>query len=316
MSKFIHERPDFKDLIEVVGNEQKIDPRLIEKDYWIMHALWGLNHLGFEYELKGGTSLSKGWKCIDRFSEDIDIYIHPPASLNLPVGKNQKSDAHIEARKKYFESLVDKLKIAGFQSVQRDTAFDDTKLMRNAGIRLIYPNLFGRIPDLKDGILLEVGFDQTTPNEAITISSWIMDKAIIVNLPDLTNNQAVGVKCYVPEYTFVEKLQTISTKFRQQQDNGQMPVNFMRHYYDVFQLLKLKRVQDFIGSDQYVAHKELRFRSADEKDLTKNDAFIISDVETQKLYQQSFEKTRGLYYKGQPKFSDILEAFKTFLTKM
>lgn len=77
MSKIIHERADFKDLLEVVGNEQKIDPRLIEKDYWIMHALWGLNSLGFVYELKGGTSLSKGWKCIDRFSEDIDfIFIH------------------------------------------------------------------------------------------------------------------------------------------------------------------------------------------------------------------------------------------------
>jgi hypothetical protein len=84
MSKFIHEREDFKTLIEVVGGEHKIDPRLIEKDYWIMHALWGMNQLGFEYELKGGTSLSKGWKCIDRFSEDIDIYIHPPAELNLP----------------------------------------------------------------------------------------------------------------------------------------------------------------------------------------------------------------------------------------
>lgn len=315
MSKFIHEREDFKTLIEVVGGEHKIDPRLIEKDYWIMHALWGMNQLGFEYELKGGTSLSKGWKCIDRFSEDIDIYIHPPKDLDLPVGKNQKSDAQIEARRKYFEALVDKLKIDGFQSVQRDTAFDDTKLMRNAGIRLIYPNLFGKIPDLKDGILLEVGFDQTTPNEAITISSWVMDKAIEVNL-DVVNNLAVGVKCYVPEYTFVEKLQTISTKYRQQQDNGQMPINFMRHYYDVFQLLKLERVQNFIGSKEYFAHKGLRFRSADEKDLTKNDAFTIANSETQKVYQQSFEKTKGLYYKGQPKFIDILESFKPFLSRM
>jgi len=86
MGKFIHEREDFKPLIQALSNEIKIDPQLIEKDYWIMHALWGMNELGFEYELKGGTSLSKGWKCIDRFSEDIDIYIHPPTDLNLQVG--------------------------------------------------------------------------------------------------------------------------------------------------------------------------------------------------------------------------------------
>lgn len=315
MSKFIHERTDFKQLIEALSSEIKIDTQLIEKDYWIMHALWGMNQLGFEYELKGGTSLSKGWKCIDRFSEDIDIYIHPPKNLNLPVGKNHTKDAHIEARKNYFESLVNKLKIAGFVSVQRDTVFDDKKHMRNAGIRLSYPNLFGQIPGLKDGILLEVGFDQTTPNEEITISSWVIDKAISVKL-DVINNQAVRVKCYVPEYTFVEKLQTISTKFRQQQENGQIPINFMRHYYDVFQLLKLKRVQEFIGSEEYLVHKELRFREADEKDLWNNDAFTISNFETQKLYQQSFERTKGLYYKGQPMFRDILEAFKVHLQKM
>lgn len=315
MSKFIHERSDFKDLLEALSSEIKIDSRLIEKDYWIMHALWGLNSLGFEYELKGGTSLSKGWKCIDRFSEDIDIYIHPPADLKLPTGKNHTKDSHVQARKSYFDSLVDKLKIAGFVSVQRDNAFDDTKLMRNAGIRLMYPNLFGQIADLKDGILLEVGFDQTTPNENITISSWVFDKAISVNL-DIINNQAVDVKCYVPEYTFVEKLQAISTKYRKQQESGQMPTNFMRHYYDVFQLLKLKRVQDFIGSEAYLAHKDLRFPNADEKDLTKNDAFIIADAETLKVYKQSFDRTKGLYYKGQPEFSDILESFKPYLPRM
>ncbi|MEA2882414.1 MAG: hypothetical protein QOH32_1670, partial [Bradyrhizobium sp.] len=42
------------------------------KDYWIMHSLYGLQKLGLIFELKGGTSLSKGFKIIDRFSEDID----------------------------------------------------------------------------------------------------------------------------------------------------------------------------------------------------------------------------------------------------
>lgn len=141
-----------------------------------------------------------------------------------------------------------------------------------------------------------------------------MDKAISVKL-DVINNQALDVKCYVPEYTLVEKLQTISTKCRQQQRNSEMPINFMRHYYDVFQLLKLKRVKDFIGSDRFVAHMDLRFRRDDEKDLTKNDAFIISNTDTQILYQQSFERTKNLYYQGQPKFSDILESFKVLLNK-
>lgn len=45
---------------------------LIEKDYWIMHVLYGLKSQGFEFELKGSKSLSNGYHIIDRFSEDID----------------------------------------------------------------------------------------------------------------------------------------------------------------------------------------------------------------------------------------------------
>jgi predicted nucleotidyltransferase component of viral defense system len=46
-------------------------------DYWIMHAVFGLKQLGLTFELKGGTSLSKGFGVIHRFSEDIDIRIEP-----------------------------------------------------------------------------------------------------------------------------------------------------------------------------------------------------------------------------------------------
>lgn len=302
---FIHERADFKDLISALSVELKIDPQLIEKDYWIMHALWGLQNLGFDFELKGGTSLSKGWGCIDRFSEDIDILIHPPGGEEIPTGKNQDKPAQIEARRKYFDSLAVEIKISGFTSVTRDQAFDDTDKMRNAGIRLHYNNLFGKIEGLKDGILLEVGFDQTSPNEPKLISSWILDKALDIKL-EVDDNRAVNVKCYNPEYTFVEKLQTISTKFRQQQENGNMPVNFMRHYYDVYQLLQLDRVKKFIGTDEYFAHKEKRFRVKDEKDLTKNEAFILSDPTIRKKYEDAYIKTKNLYFKGRVDLSMIL----------
>ena len=51
-----------------------------------MHCLYGLQQLGLTFELKGGTSLSKGHKTIDRFSEDIDILIEPPAELRREDG--------------------------------------------------------------------------------------------------------------------------------------------------------------------------------------------------------------------------------------
>jgi predicted nucleotidyltransferase component of viral defense system len=75
MPDFIHNDPEFKELLAIVARKERIDPALVEKDYWIMQTLYGLKQQGIEFELKGGTSLSKGFGLIHRFSEDIDIHI-------------------------------------------------------------------------------------------------------------------------------------------------------------------------------------------------------------------------------------------------
>lgn len=316
MKPFIHDRPDFKDLLSALGLELSIADELIEKDYWLMHALWGLRELNLSYELKGGTSLSKGWSCIDRFSEDIDILIQTDGIDQVPKGKNHTKPSHVEKRKEYFDGIFKKIAIPGFSSVARDTLFDD-KQFRNIGIRLYYPKLFGSVDGLKDGILLEVGFDQTTPNDKKQVSSWVLNKAAKTEImKDLRDNRIDDVKCYLPEYTFVEKLQTISTKFRQQQEKQDMPVNFLRHYYDVSQLLKLDRVQQFIGTVAYNEHKQKRFRENDEQDLTKNEAFILSDPGVRKKYNDDFLKSKDLYFKSQPSFDGFLADLKPWLSKL
>jgi len=87
MPKFFHELPQTKELIETLAQQMGVDPFLVEKDYWVMHCLWGLQQNNFQFEMKGGTSLSKGWYCIDRFSEDIDIRFGTPSSLNTKSDK-------------------------------------------------------------------------------------------------------------------------------------------------------------------------------------------------------------------------------------
>lgn len=57
-----------------------------------MHCLWGIQQQGLKFELKGGTSLSKGFGIIERFSEDIDIQIHPSENENVKIGKNHEAD--------------------------------------------------------------------------------------------------------------------------------------------------------------------------------------------------------------------------------
>ncbi len=66
MPDFIHNDPEFKELLAIVSEKKRIVPTLVEKDYWIMHTLYGLKQQGIEFELKGGTSLSKGFGLIHR----------------------------------------------------------------------------------------------------------------------------------------------------------------------------------------------------------------------------------------------------------
>ena len=49
MSEFLHNRSDFNELLAIVAEQRGIDPMLVEKDYWIMHCLWGLQALNFQF---------------------------------------------------------------------------------------------------------------------------------------------------------------------------------------------------------------------------------------------------------------------------
>lgn len=310
---YLHQHPEFDALVRIVSQEKSIAPILVEKDYWIMHCLHGLQENGMTFQLKGGTSLSKGHGLIHRFSEDVDILIEPPAGMAVYTGKNQDKPNHRESRRLYYEWLAQNIHIEGIIEVNRDISFDDEKY-RSGGIRLIYQNLH-RIPkDIKDGILLEVGFDNIAPNSPKTISSWAYDFA--VTKAKIKDNRAQNILCYHPGYTLVEKLQTISTKFRKQQASGKFSENFLRHYYDVFCLLQTPDLQSFIGTEEYYQHKIKRFRGEDEINIAANEAFVLSDAKTRALYEKEYSLSQSLYYKEKPKFTDILDLINHYKEKL
>lgn len=313
--QFLHENNRFKDLIDIVATEENVHPSFVEKDYWIMQVLWGLDEQGFDFYLKGGTSLSKGYNAIFRFSEDLDIMITPPEKMEVKSGKNHSKPAHVESRKRYFDWLIKEINIVGIENPFFDPDRVPDGKHRNADIVLSYPSVTEKVPKLKKGILLEVGFDQVEPFTKIDISSWAIDYIGRAKI-ECRDNRAIGVRCYNPEYTFVEKLSAISSKFRQQQEKGAMDRNFMRHYYDVFMLLQRGDVKRFIGTGKYKEHKGKKFRSGDEKDLRKNEAFIMSDNEVFSFYNEKFIESLDLYYRGQPSFREILDQLKLYLSKL
>jgi predicted nucleotidyltransferase component of viral defense system len=77
----LYEHPDFGEAIIAARNhfaQPGLTLQLIEKDYYVTEALRIVaNYMPGEVIFKGGTSLSKGWNLIHRFSEDIDLFVNP-----------------------------------------------------------------------------------------------------------------------------------------------------------------------------------------------------------------------------------------------
>lgn len=309
---YLHQHSDFKNLLLIIEANTGISSTLIEKDYWIMHVLYGLKKQGYSFELKGGTSLSKGLKIIDRFSEDIDIRIQPP--LELKINEKSIKPGAISKRKEFYDRLASEICIEGIVSIERDIEFDNTHSYMSGGIRLFYASVAEHIEGLKPGILLEVGFDQVAPNSNVDISSWALDYAIERD-KNIMDNRAYSVTCYDHRYTFVEKLQTIIKKYRQEIESGTKSQNYLRQYYDVYCLLGNKQVVEFIGTEEFKEHVNKRFSPKDKCiPISQQDALFLPDANIRNGFRKRYIQTSALYYKSQPDFDEVLDRIKLYLS--
>jgi len=114
----------------------------------------------------------------------------------------------------------------------------------------------------------------------------------------------------------VKKLQTVSTKFRQQQNNGELPPNFLRHYYDISLLLDHPEVIAFIDTPEYQARKKQRFRKDDHIIVAENEAFLLSAPETRAQYTHAYQATASLYFGERIAFDTILEKIQEHIDKL
>lgn len=267
--------------------------------------------------MKGGTSLSKGYRLIDRFSEDIDIHINPPKKLGINENPKNTNRNNIERKKQFYKKLASEIKIDGVREIKRDTAFDDLNGYNSAGIRLLYESVTSPIEGVKEGILLEVGFDNIATNHPIAISSWAYDRASNIKEIGLIDNRATQIPCYDPRYTLIEELQAIATKFRRELQTGQSSSNYIRQYYDVYSLLSETSVQQFIGSKEYHLYKQKRFPKEDLEIPTRNnEAFLLNDPKNRENLERRYNSSKALYYNGQPPFSEVIERIHNFIDRM
>lgn len=236
--KFVHDDRDFPQLLRIVAERVRIATALVEKDYWVTHTLWALLDTGFEIWLKGGTSLSKGFGLIERFSEDLDLKVEPGRVAAVSPVANWRSAGTTAARARaaYFDALGRTIAVAGARvqesADRRDAAH------RSAEFRVVYA---GRhVEDLpasmRPFVLLEIGSARVTPAVERDMTSFVHDElARIGQLGAFTDNRPRGVRCVHPHVTLLEKLDALRRRVPRE---DVPPATFVRHYEDAARIVR------------------------------------------------------------------------------
>ena len=231
----------------------------------------------------------------------------------MKTGLNQTKPAHVESRRKFYDGLADIIRIDGIVEVQRDTAFDNKTFLTaefafTTGASLNPPTVSRKVCFSEI-----VGFDDVTPNTPRDISSWAYDYA--ARRVEIIDNRAIATLLRSGLHP-CRKAPDHFDKIPRSADNRKISADFMGHYYDVYALLHYPEVQAFVGTDAYKTHKTRRFRTADNPNIAENQAFVLSDAATRAAYDNAYEETTSLYYRGKPTFDEILKEIGTWAVRL
>ena len=206
---------------------------IAEKDFWVtwvLGRLFASPFLGARILFKGGTSLSKVFGLIERFSEDIDLILdwnevvtEDPTAERSKTKQDQFNKAVPALSRKYIEDVflpeVDRL-MEGICSAAVEEGAPDV-------INIRYPSGF-EAAYLRPEIRLEIGpLAQWMPNARYRVRSYAAEA-----FPDLFVEPSCEVRAIKAERTFWEKA-TILHQEAHRPEGSPIPARYSRHYYDL-----------------------------------------------------------------------------------
>lgn len=308
---------DRSDAFMVVAQEKGMHPAIVEKDFWVCWALdylFGESAFKDSFAFKGGTSLSKGFDLIERFSEDIDLIFDWRLlgyEIKEPWEKrsNTKQDAFVrQINENAGAFLRDRLmpEMLAYLEEQRIT---NASLRIDEGdpqtLRFFYPQSFSDDSILQE-IRLETGaLAAWTPTTVAHISPYIAEA-----FPKAFTCPATPVLTVSPERTFWEKATILHKEaFR---TNGRFPSRYSRHYYDLYKLahsdVKEKALSDTGLLKSVVDFKMTFWRSnAAHYDLCAPGTMrLMPPDDSMPLVKQDYASMQNMIFGEAPDFDELM----------
>ena len=307
-----------------------ISPTLLEKDFWVSWILTHIFQLPFSNHLvfKGGTSLSKCYGLIQRFSEDCDI------TIDKALFSESMDDSSLSG--KQFQRLLELADKQAIDFIQHTFTTSLENIIRESlpteatwqllpdefepkNLRFYYPVATSthEHPYIKQSVLIELGIrGDIYPCEEKNVLSYVESKFL-----DLLSLKQTPIRTLLPIRTFWEKITLLHAE-NNRPEGKDLGDRLSRHYYDVYQLIQAHIDDDaLINFDllhDVIANKKKYFRAswANYDTAIPGQLRIYPHEKLLKELERDYKNMNLMIFGTVPSFEEILNSIQNFQTKI
>ncbi len=314
-----------KDQIELfnqIGAETGLPPFSIEKDAWVTLVLRVLfcSEIGDYIIFKGGTSLSKAYGLIERFSEDVDFsinreYLGFGDELTKGQIRKLRRASHNFSSEKLPAILRKEFSVYGIEENLYQIDVPNVKISDQDPevIHINYTSVFEEDEYLRSRVLIEMG--------ARSLMGPFVNKSIqsIIDALFPTSEFTEGnfqVRAVIPEKTMLEKLILLHEEFQKEPDKRRY-YRMSRHLYDIYQIMKTnygkRAINDSVLFEHICLHRE-KFtpaRNVNYQELRIDNLGFIPPIDLIDLYRSDYKEMQStMIYGDNLEFDMMIEELK------
>ena len=320
---------DKRAYFEVAAADLNVMPQLIEKDFWVcwmLKILFLLPKSGSHLTFKGGTSLSKCYDVIRRFSEDVDVSIERSflsSKQAIEPGKqesNKENQRRLErlqlaCQEKISETIIPELK-KNISAVLADKKEWKIELDSNDALRqtvlFVFPHVLTSSVEsyVKSAVKIEFGSRaEHWPVETMTVKPYIADVSGDVVV------EGASVRVLAAERTFWEKA-TILHMIYNYPEGKNVPPRMSRHYYDLFAMVDThiykKSLEKIALLKDVSEHKSLFFKAnwAHYEEAKPGSLRLVPRDEQISQLKTDYRQMQQMFFEDPPSFESIVEKLR------
>lgn len=313
---------DRTELFQATAISMGMQANVIEKDFWVCFMLDHLFHdckYRDAFVFKGGTSLSKSYRVIERFSEDIDLILDWRKIIDDEVNPwdertRTKQDLfnkqiNAEAAKFYREELVPQMN-GEMKEKLGDGEWISVDAEDDLVVNFYYPQIF-EAEYLRSCVRLEIGpLAEWMPSHETKVTPFAAEK-----YPEVFGQKETFVLTIDVERSFWEKI-TILHKIANFPEGKPLPARYARHLYDVYKLgnswvkeSAFKR-KELLERDVAFKQKFYYAKGAHYETATLNSVELLPRGVIINELQKDYQAMRSMIYGSIPEFDEIQEFLK------